>query len=225
VSIAFTPYHLSYVSVVRNQAYPVVALRAAQERSLRVQAGGPVTPWLQAGLQTRLVDRKFVQNEFSMFEAIADGESVLAPKEQKLVYLEPGLTILGAGTWEPKLSAMISNMGFTDRTFEETKQSPVLDTGVGVAPPIGFGKLELGLNYRASDMRPDLWDRFGLGADYRLGLIEATMGWGREYLNFGLMSSFWSAHVAVLFSSMKYKTADLGEASRSSVMTEFSFDF
>lgn len=224
-SAAFTPYHLSYVSVVRNQAYPVVALRAAQERSLRAQVAGPVTPWLQAGLQTRLVERKFVQNEFSMFDAIADGQKVLVPKEQRLVYLEPGVSFFGAGTWAPKASVLLTNMGFADRQHEETKQAPVIDTGVGVAPPLGFGVLEVGLNYRASDMRPNIWDRFGFGAGYRLGLIETTLGWGNEQVNLGLMSSFWSAHVAVLFSSKRYRTDDLRDEYRSSVMTEFSFDF
>jgi hypothetical protein len=224
-SFGFAPYHLTYFSVVRNQAYPVVALRAVQERIFRVQAAAPVNTWLQAGLQARFVERQLVQNEFTMFEAIAEGRDVFERRDQNVVYLEPGIAVFGEGTWKPKGTLLLSNLGFASRELEETKRAPVIDAGYGVSPPIGFGNLELGIDYRISDMRPNLVDRFGFGADYKLGLIELMLGWGSEYFNFGLMTSFWSAHVAILFASQKFHDADLHERYRNSIMTEFSFDF
>lgn len=224
-SLGFSPYHLTYFSVVRNQAYPVIALRAAQERVLRAQIANSFTPWFQAGLQARFVERQLVQNEFTLFEAISAGQGVLQRRDQNVLYLEPGIAIFGEGTWKPKGTAMLSNLGFANKELDETKRVPVVDLGYGVSPPIGFGDLELGLDYRVSDMRPNVWDRFGFGADYKLGLIELMTGWGTDYFNFGLMSSFWSAHVSILFASQKYTDADEHDQYRNSIMTEFSFDF
>jgi hypothetical protein len=202
-----------------------VALRAAQERVFRVQAATAFTPQLQGGIQARFVERQFIQNEFTLFEAIAEGQDVLKRRDQNVLYLEPGLVWFFEGTWKPKASLLMSNFGFANHQFEETKAIPVLDAGTSVSPALGFGELELGVNYRISEMKPNMWDRLGFGADYKLGLIEVMMGWGTEYLNFGLMSSFWSAHVAILFASQRYRDADLHDEYRNTIMTEFSFDF
>ncbi|MEQ1879071.1 MAG: hypothetical protein ABL958_20695, partial [Bdellovibrionia bacterium] len=204
---------------------PVVALRAAQERTFRIQGATALSESVQAGLQARFVERQFVQNEFTMFEAIAQGQDVLQRKDQNVLYLEPGLAWFGPGTWKPKATFLLTGLGFANRQFEETKPTPVIDTGAAISPPIGFGALELGLDYRVSDMRANAWERLGFGADYKLALIEVLLGWGADYLNFGLMSSFWSAHVSILFSSNRYRDADLHDQYRNSLMTEFSLDF
>jgi len=80
----FTPYRINYLSVVRNKAYPTVSLHVMQEKSFVLQGGYEIYKGLYAGAQGRLVERKFVHEEFTIYDVLAEGgDHVLKPKEQK----------------------------------------------------------------------------------------------------------------------------------------------
>jgi hypothetical protein len=140
---SITPLRATYFSVVRNQTYPVVAIHAMKEQTIRVMTGTEVDKNHRLGIQLRAVKREFVQDEFTLFEAITAPESVLERKEQNAFYAEPGYVYTWKElSWEPRVAFLLGNIGVVSQRYEEVDATPILDSGFGLAPPVGYGELE-----------------------------------------------------------------------------------
>lgn len=208
VAVAIQPLRWTYYSMVRNQAYPDVAIHAMQEQSALVQFGGVLQKSLRGGVQLRFVDRKFVHEEFNLFDAAPEIEKHLQVHDQKLILIEPGIAyeILDHDephSWRPLLTANISQLGFANKKYDQVPVKPVLDTGISTTPPVGLGELELGLNYRwSSDIEKEKKFRFGL--HYRLGLAGFMAAYDADEWSMGMLSTFQS-----LSAGLMYKRAEL----------------
>lgn len=226
---AFTPYRLTYFSMVSDSAYPVIALHAMSERTIRAMVGGEVEASefgrTSAGIQLRAVNREFVQNEFTLFDAITDGETVLARRSQNAFFIEPGVAHVFAGDWEPRVTGFLSGVGFSDQDHEEIDQNPVLDLGAGVRPPLGFGALDLALNYRAARNRPDPIGSVRGAMSYSLGMLEAITAASRDDWSAGLVTRFLSARVGIVYAVQEVVRPWGGRETVRSTFTEFSLVF
>lgn len=222
---AFAPYRLTYFSAIRNTSYPVISLHAMKERTLRAMIGGEIEEGAFLGMQVRGVDREFVQDQFTLFDAITDTEAVLQKKTQHAVFFEPGLAYEFQESWRPRVTAYLSNIGVVDREYEEIDSNPILDFGAGVKPPLGFGEWDLAANYHAQKSADDPWRNWSFATSYSLGLLDAIAGVGAEQWSAGVLTSFWSARVGIVYSARKVTTPLGDELTAQTTFTEFSFVF
>lgn len=212
IAIVYQPLRLTYFSFVKNQAYPDLILHAMQEQSLAVQAGGFLNENWRAGMQVRLIDRKFVHEELNLFDAIPEMNRHLQVKSQKLVLLEPGMAyeVHGDETvekWKPILTASVTNLGFADHMYDEVPSRGVLDTGFSLSPPVAMGEWELGLNYRwTSDIDGD--KKIRLASQYRLGLAGFLAAIDQDQWSLGVISSFRSVSAGLMYERSRAENID-----------------
>lgn len=202
-TVFYQPLKLTYFSYTRNQAYPDLTIHAMQEQTAGVQWGGFVNSRLRTGLQIRLVDRKFVHEEFNVFEAIPQIDQYLSVRSQKAIFIEPGVAYeLGSPQdeieWKPTLTANLTNFGIFDKKYTDVPNQAVLDLGLSTAPPIGFGELELGLNYRVLS-EIDGSRKIRLGGQYRLGLAGFLFGIDQDQWNLGVLSNYRSLSAGLTY--------------------------
>ncbi|MEZ0391109.1 MAG: hypothetical protein ACAH59_02765 [Pseudobdellovibrionaceae bacterium] len=211
MALSFQPQRMTYFSDVRNQSYPDVAIHGMQEQSLQGQIGGFVSENWRAGLQLRFLDRRFVYEEFNLFEALPTLDEQFQVKNQRAVFVEPGVAYELNQTedlqqWQPLLSLSASQTGWVDRNYDEIPVEPIVDAGVSISPPIALGEWELGLNYRwtanVSEARKFRW-----GTLYRLDFIELYAGYDPDEWALGL-----SANVRALSAGWMYKRTQLGDS-------------
>jgi hypothetical protein len=211
-AMSYQPLRLSYFSFVKNQAYPDVVVHAMQEQSVNLQYGGFLNENWRAGVQTRLVERKFVHEEFNLFDAIPNIDNYLKLKSQKLILLEPGLAYElhgddGIEKWRPVFTANLSNLGFADQSYDEVPRKGILDTGFSLSPPLSFGELELGLNYRwSSEIDGD--KKFRLGGQYRLGLAGFLFAIDPDQWSLGVISAFRSVSAGLMYERTRIENFD-----------------
>lgn len=221
----FTPYRLTYFSLVRNAAYPQIAVHAMQERTMRIMGGGQVEDNLHAGLQLRYVTREFVQEEFSLYEAITKSDSILRKRKQNVFYVEPGFAYILDPKWKTRTSVLLSNVGFADEKYEEINLDPVWDLGVGFSPPVAFGQWDLGLNYQITRAKTDPLDQVRIGTSYSYGLLSGILGFDRNNWSIGVLTSFWSARAGIVYVFNRVQTATGEIFENQTTFTELSFVF
>lgn len=219
--LSFTPYRYTYFSSVENKAYPYVSLHGLQERSLVGQLGGAILPGFNWGAQFRGVERKFVNESFYLFDAISDLDSYLIQKKQRSFYFEPGLSYFFESALKPRVSLMISNIGWSDTKFKETAQTALVDLGIGINPSLELGTMDLSISYRGADG----WKRqegARVAAAYRLGMMSATAGYDFRKLDVAVNSGFGSVNVGILYERTRIEENG-GYSNDDAVYTEFRF--
>jgi hypothetical protein len=224
--LAFEPIRLTYFSVIRNEANPVIAIHAMQERTVRGQVGGEVEKGVYAGVQLRWVHREFVQDEFKLVDALTDPDTILQKHEQNLLLLEPGLAYtFEHAPWKPRASFMLSNIGYIDHNFDQVNTDPVYDIGIGASPELPIGDLDMGLNYRASRSLDNNWDQLRLGVSYTYGLLNGLLGADPRGFSIGILTSFWLARIGIVYNNTKIDTLDGNRVTDQTTFTEFSLVF
>lgn len=221
-SATFTPYKISYFSVVRDQADPQVALHALQEHSIAVQVGDEFADGFFAGLQVRGVKRKFIHQEFPVLEAVTDPEHVLEIQDQHVLYLEPGVGYSVPVDWRPRLSVNLINGGFADKNFEAFNTDPILDTGVGFSPPLGWPRLDLGVNYRPISQAEMAGERLRFGALLEFGVVSTSLGWDASNLSISVNSKFDKIGVGLMYTRNRISDPYFESYDNDAVYTEFS---
>jgi hypothetical protein len=202
-AVWYQPLRWTYFSSVINSSYPDIAVHAMQESQLAAQWGGRVDEHWQAGVQVRLVDRKFIHEEFNLFDAIPNIENYFQVKKQKLILLEPGFAYRVSGDpwsdyWQPTLSANLTHLGWADEKYEFMPLQPVTDFGFSVLPQISYGELEIAINLRASsEVKVD--KTAGLGLQYRLGVASVLAGYARDQWSVGLSSAYKSLNAGIMY--------------------------
>lgn len=212
LALIYQPLRLTYFSLVKNQAYPDIVIHAMQEQSMAVQWGGFLNSDLRIGLQARLIDRKFVHEEFNLFDAIPEMDRHLVLRSQKLILIEPGFVYEVHGDedveqWRPLLTANLTNIGFADHLYDDVPSRAVLDTGFSLSPPIAFGDWELGLNYRwASQIDGD--KKMRLASQYRLGLAGFLFAIDQDQWSFGVISNYRSVSAGLMYERTRAENID-----------------
>lgn len=207
LSAAFSPYRAQYVSELHNPNFPEISLHAAIERSFVLGGGialGTFDPRLhdfRFGMKARILERKFVHGQFSFARAATDDpRDYLPSRKQTAFLLDPALAWVGdKRPWKPRISLGAKNIGFASPYFDEYPNDVDLEAGVGVEPPIRFGRLRLGIDFVDLLYAPAVEDRFRLGASYRVGLIETMLGANSSVLTFGLQFSLNFLQTAVIY--------------------------
>jgi hypothetical protein len=231
-SAEFSPYRVQYVSEFHNPNLPVVAIHASVERRLGFAGGVPlslITPRLapfSAGLGVRLLQRKFVHGSFSLLEAVASDPRALLPvTEQNAILLDPSLAAVTTfRRWKLSASVGLVNLGYT------STQSPLypnwvdVNAGVGVEPPVRYGRWRLGIDFVNLVHADDALSRFRMGTSYQYGMVEAMTGVNSRSWTAGLqfVLQFIQAGIAYEFvRSDFYSLAGNGSAFESRISTEF----
>lgn len=203
IAIVYQPLRLTYFSFVKNQSYPDVVAHAMQEQSLAVQWGGFLSKQWRVGVQARMIDRKFVHEEFNLFDAVPEIDKYLQVKSQKLILIEPGVAFEmkggeGLERWRSIFTANLANLGFVDKNYDEVPRRGILDTGLSLSPPVGLGDLELGLSYRwSSEIEGDR--KFRFAGQYRLGLAGFLFAVDPDQWSLGVLSSYRAISAGLMY--------------------------
>lgn len=209
LAVSYQPMRWTYFSDVRNQSYPDVAIHGMQEQSIQAQFGGFLNQSFRAGAQLRFLDRKFVYEEFNLFQAIPTIEQQFHVRTQRAIFIEPGVAYEinqseEVKDWQPLISLHLSQLGWVDRNYDDVPVEPILDAGTSVSPPIGFGDLEIGLNYRMTT-NVSQQRKFRVATLYRLALAEFYAGYDVDEWSAGFSSTF-----RAFSAGLMYKRTQLG---------------
>lgn len=200
-AFAAEPFRLTYFSAVANSAYPQITIHAMQEQALRWQMGGRIAPELRIGVDFLGIERKFVQEEFYLFEALPEMENHLLVKKQRLLLAEPSVAYeieKSEESWRPLVTAHVGQLGFVDNKYEEAPVSPYVDTGLSINPPLGFGEWELGLNYRwAAKLEEEKVLR--IGTSYDVGFLKIMGGYDPYSWGAGIESHYRSLTTGISY--------------------------
>ena len=173
--LSFSPYRLSYYSLIRNSALPVITLYAGQEQVIRAQLASYVQDDFYFGVQLRGVQRRFILSEFTLTDALAESsqDEIFRVREQKALYFEPGfLWAPEDRLWGPQVSLTLTQLGAVDKKYTELPASPEAHLGTSVKPPVTYGELELGTTFSAQSRYEKWTDLIRLGVSYKLGATQ-----------------------------------------------------
>ncbi len=208
-SAQFIPYQISYTSVIRNKSYPVVALHALQSRIWAVQTGWALNEEIAVGAEASFNERKFIHTEFDAFEAAAeDGERFLKPRTQNSALFEPGIIYSPNLAWRPKLSAKIEGIGHYNHHYDELQDEPGINVGIGATPPLRWGRLELGIDYRKNPNSNYFLESLHAGVSYQFGHMTAVSGLSSTSATAGIMFGLDSIRAGIIYSSTRIPFAD-----------------
>jgi hypothetical protein len=191
---------------VHNPNNPVVAVHAALERAFIFSGGGslaPVSPGLSdfsAGAKLRILERKFVHGTFTLLDvATRPSSDYLPSRKQNAILVDPaiGWTPRQA-PWKLRATVGMTSVGYSSGDYDEYPDNPDFVAGVGVEPPMRWGRLRLGLDFVDLMEAPALEDRVRFGVSYRFGLMEAMAGLNSAAatVGFSFLLSFVQAGVA-----------------------------
>lgn len=180
--LAFSPYRLTYYSLLRDRSLPVVTLLAAQERTLRMQFAGYAGQDWSWGVQMRGVNRKFIAQEFTLADALTEqGRSLFEPETQNAFYVEPGLL----KEWpdepvRPQVTMAIRNLGAVDRKSEAFPTSPEFHFGGSVQPRVSVGELGVGIDLAFHSQTQQWNEPIKVGSAYQIGVTRYSVSVGRS---------------------------------------------
>jgi hypothetical protein len=228
-SASFSPYRVQYFSEVQNPNFPVIAIQASIERSLEFQGGvslGELSPRLRelsVGARLRLLDRNYVSGSFSLAQSLTDSpQSLLPVRQQFAAYLDPTIAWRPAiGKWRLWSSLGLINLGGASTGDPLYKTSVDIAGGVGVEPPLKYGRLRLGVDFiNVFNNGGDAASIFRLGGSYQLGILEAMAGYNENSVVSGLLFAFQVVQAGVLY---EFRRAELeGGFSDNRISTEIS---
>jgi hypothetical protein len=227
-SASFSPYRVQYFSEVHNPNYPVIAIQAAVERELEFEGGTSLGGFAKElkdfsiGAKLRLLDRNYVSGSFAMAQTLTDNpQSLLPVKEQYAAYLDPSIGWRPRiGKWKLWTSAGLINLGRATND-DPLYQSPVdIAGGVGVEPPIHYGRLRLGLDVINVIHNDGPASIFRVGSSYKIGIMEAMAGWNEHAITGGLQFGFQVVQAGIVYEFLRSEI-DTGIAD-SRVSTEIS---
>jgi hypothetical protein len=192
MALSYQPTRVTYFSAVRNPAYPDIAIQAMQEQSVQWQTGGFVTDTWRIGVQLRYLERKFVYEEFTLFDALPHIEDYFKVRDQKAFFVEPAIAYefnqsQELKDWRPLLTTHLTQAGWTDHSFDDVPVEPLLDSGFSISPPIRYGTWELGLNYHWTT-RVSAERKFRFGTLYRWSFAEVDLAYDQDQWSLGFLA-------------------------------------
>ena len=175
------------------------------------------------GSRARILTRSFVHGQFSFAQAATDEPRDYLPrKRQTALLFDPSVAWVGERRpWRPRMSLGLTNLGCANGDHAEYPNDIDLQAGVGVEPPVRFGRFRLGVDFVDLFRAPDIEDRLRFGASYRVGLIETMLGANASVLTFGMQFSLNFLQTAVVYEFFRDDMDGGGAETRLS--TEVSF--
>ena len=204
-----TPFNAKYFSVVRNEANPDVDLYAVDERNTVMQLGTKAFSGFSAGVQLRHVERRFVKQRFKLLGlATQAGKDALKPKTETAVYIEPGVSWSFGDEWKWRVSGMVANSGFMIEDQEDIETPVEPQAGISVSPPLGWGRLELDLDYRSMNFEEDVAERLHLGANYLFGAMYVVGGIDYDGVSGGIFHGVEQVNAGIMYSTTQVPWRD-----------------
>ena len=202
----YNPMSVKAFSVVRNEANPDIDFYSVEENGFNFQSGFEAVDDLYIGLQARFLDRSFIKNRFKLTTlGTQAGRDSLAPKNQNVIFLEPGLLWRLDSHWTPRFSLMVVNSGFFS-TDDTTLKDPVeIQAGVSISPSLRWGSIDINLDYKSLSYDEDQWwKKLRLGSSYKFGSMYLTTGLDANGISSGIFYGLDKFNAGVLYSTTRY---------------------
>lgn len=174
--VSIEPYRVVYVSQFENASLPMVDFIASEEQSLKAQLASFTSGNFYAGLQLRYTHVRFVGNYVSVVEALAgQNDEIFEVQNQDIFYVEPGLLYAWEDlAWEPQISAMLSQWGWSSKKTEQYPIRPQGLLGASVKPLIPLGTFEVGLQFQMDSETRNGREAFRAALAYQLGILQTV---------------------------------------------------
>lgn len=226
-SASFTPYRIQYVSEVHNPNDPVMAINASLERELSFSGGIPLSladPSLgefSLGSKLSIIQRKYISSTFSFVDVVDNSGQLLPVNNQTAVIYEPSVGwrhLVGGWT----LLGSVAGTGIGPATpYDPLWADPAdLAVGIGVEPPLPFGRLRIGLDLVNLINGVGLDSRLRAGVSYQFGIFEAMLGANQNAFTSGV---YFNASFLDLGLVYEFLRTDLeGDAPENRIATEIA---
>ncbi|WP_413586796.1 hypothetical protein [Bdellovibrio sp. HCB274] len=187
--LSVEPYRMVFYTDIHNPALPAINFIAAEEQNIRLQLSSYVRENFYAGVQLRYSHVKFVGNYIMLTEAFAaDAEEIFRSRAQNLVFIEPGVVYAwDEESWQPQVSAMLSQWGFADEKSDQYPVKPQGMLGASVKPPVGLGVLEVGTQFAIHSDTEHWQEAFRAAMAYKIGILQLALSGGQRDHSAGFM--------------------------------------
>lgn len=201
----YTPLSVKGFSVVRNEANPDVDLYAVEEKGFTFHSGYEVFSGFFAGIQVRLISQKSIKQRFKLVQlGTQQGQELLKPKEQTLTYIEPGIGYLFSGTWRPRFSILVANLGFTSNEVSEFKIPAEPQVGFAISPLVTWGEFDFTLDYKSLSYEESAAEKFRLGGLYRFGSMNLSAGIDSAGVSGGIYYELDKVNAGIFYSTTQF---------------------
>lgn len=220
----FAPYQSSLRGILRNSSYPVVGIHAMNERRLLFSTGRELWKNITVGSHLRIFQRRFIHDEFQMFQAVTNSGSLVKVNEQNGVALDPSVTWWTEDSTQSRWTVGVENIEWVNRPVESLPSKPRLVAGWGAAVPVALGLFEVGIDARPADSRSLNVRDLSVGSNYRLGGIQFLAGLNQYSVNGGVRFSLKQIDLGVAYWSTRWPSGT-ADNYQQSLLTQFSFGF
>lgn len=221
-SIKWTPLRAAAALRSRNPAEPEISTHLLRESEWMGQAGFFLAEDVnvQVGFQLRYVQREFLRQRFITTDAMSNPK-ILEISDGKAVYFEPGISWGFENAWNPRLSAMVSNVEAW-RAGDLANDKTVVDVGLSTTPEFWSNKVSSSVHYTSRSDIDRVVDRFSLGANVIFSeRFSVQMGIGALTQAIGAMGRLDSLVVG-----LGYKMEDVApESWKTDRMKQVLFEF
>lgn len=210
----FIPTSLKGFSVLRNEANPDVDLFAVDESGFQFQTGHQLTNSFSIGAQARLMQRKYIRKQFKLLDLTTEaGAKILTPQTQNVLFLEPGLLWRFGkqikSDMDPRLSAMLVNLGTLSAKSDDMPQPVETQIGFGLTPvrasSLGdYGQWDLMLDYKSLSYQETASAKLRLGSLYSFGSMRLFAGIDASGISGGVFTSLQAIQAAITYSTTKF---------------------
>jgi hypothetical protein len=207
----YTPASIKYFSVTRNEANPDVEVFAVEEKNFVLQSGYQMTPELSVGAQIRSIDRTFVRKRLKLLDlATQAGKDLLKPQKISSIFFEPSIAYISDTIWKWRLSGLISNLGYSSASFNDFPLPISPEFGFGFSPPLIYGNLEVGIDYKSLSFEEPPIEKIHLGMLYNLGAMYLVSGFDFEGISGGVFYGLEQLNAGIVFTTTQvpWKSSD-----------------
>lgn len=206
LNASFSPYQVSYFSVVRNEANPDVGLHASKDEGFVFQ--GAYAFWderLSLGVQFRTITSEYIHQQFKLLDlATEEGKKQLQPLKITRTYLEPSATYFSKTDWQWRLTAVMANALVSGERDADIHPKVHPELSVGLTPYDGWGSLEVSLDYRNFLVSEENSDKFHLGIIYNFAAMYLSSGFDKAGSSLGLFYKVEQINAGVLYTTTQF---------------------
>jgi hypothetical protein len=186
------PLNLFYQSEVLNSAYPRVYVDAGFSQKAFFQYGKKFDNKTLFGFQFQIIDQQIVHEDLYLFEALPQLDDYFTTERQNLFLIEPSFSwdlSDNNNSWNPLLTAQISNLGFASKKIESRPLKTQFNLGASIAPQVFDQNWETSIAYNI-DTEKDFLDNWSLGTAFYVRWLQIYGGLEKNAASAGLSTRF-----------------------------------
>ncbi|WP_413580767.1 hypothetical protein [Bdellovibrio sp. HCB288] len=180
--VSIEPYRVVFYTDIHNSALPAINFVAAEEQNIKLQLSSYVRENFYAGVQLRYSHVRFVGDYIMLTEAFAgDSAEIFRARSQNLFFVEPGVVYAWDDeSWQPQISAMLSQWGFSDEKSDQYPVKPQGLVGASIKPPVGLGVFEVGTQFALNSDTEHWQEAFRAAMAYQIGILQLAVSGGQR---------------------------------------------